>query len=503
MHFRFGVVGLLLRTAKLYPDAPAVALGTTVVMTYAQLAERAAQLAAGLRGLGVQPGERAVIFMKNQPAFLEIMLGCWHAGITIVPVNVKLHARELAYILKDCDARILFHDTDHPDMADALAGRSEMHVVAAGSPSYDTLFKSPAGEPVEVLPQQTAWIFYTSGTTGRPKGAMLTHANLLAMTLNYATDVEPDAPGRALLHAAPMSHGSGLYILPHIARASLHICPESKGFDEAEIEELLAVHRDVSFFAAPTMVSRLTEKARGDLPGLHTMIYGGGPMYVADCLRALDRFGNRLVQIYGQGESPMTITSLTKQQHVDRGHPDYLRRLASVGVAQTGVDVRIVDAQGATLSPGETGEIIVKGPTVMAGYWNLPSATQSTLQNGWLFTGDLGSFDNDGFLTLKDRSKDVIISGGTNIYPREIEEILLKHPHVREVAVIGRQDPEWGEVVVAFIVADINNPGLAQELDQLCLQHIARFKRPKDYVFLSALPKNATGKVVKTELRAL
>jgi long-chain acyl-CoA synthetase len=199
----------------------------------------------------------------------------------------------------------------------------------------------------------------------------------------------------------------------------------------------------------------------------------------------------------------MTITSLTKAQHADRGHADYLRRLASVGVAQTGVDVRVVDAEGKTLSTDEAGEIIVKGPTVMAGYWNLPTATQSALQNGWLYTGDVGSFDSDGFLTLKARSKEVIISGGTNIYPREIEEVLLRHQLVREVAVVGKPHPEWGEIVVAFVVADANNPGLAQELDQLCLQHIARFKRPKDYVFLSALPKNATGKVLKAELRTL
>jgi len=212
--------------------------------------------------------------------------------------------------------------------------------------------------------------------------------------------------------------------------------------------------------------------------------------------------GNRFAQIYGQGESPMTITALSRAQLADRDHPRWAERMVSVGVAQSLVEVRVVDAAGQPLPTGETGEVVVRGDTVMPGYWNNPNATAQTLRDGWLYTGDMGALDADGFLTLKDRSKDVIISGGSNIYPREVEEVLLLHPQVREVAVVGQRDAEWGEVVVAFLVAEEGGAVPEAELDALCLEHIARFKRPKEYRWVEALPKNAYGKVLKTELRA-
>ena len=225
-------------------------------------------------------------------------------------------------------------------------------------------------------------------------------------------------------------------------------------------------------------------------------------MYVADCKAALARFGNKLVQIYGQGESPMTISCLDKALHADTSHPRYEERLASVGHAFTGVEIMVADRDDNPLPAGEIGEILVRGDTVMAGYWNNPAASAETLRHGWLHTGDVGSLDQDGFLTLKDRSKDVIISGGSNIYPREVEEVLLRHPAVSEVSVVGQADAEWGEIVVAFIVARGAAPDSA-ELDALCLDNIARFKRPKRYVVVDALPKNNTGKVLKTSLREL
>lgn len=221
-------------------------------------------------------------------------------------------------------------------------------------------------------------------------------------------------------------------------------------------------------------------------------------MYVADAVDALDAFGPRLAQIYGQGETPMTISTLGREEIADRGHPDWHARLGSVGRPFGAVEVIVADGEDRPLPPGEIGEILVRGPTVMAGYWNDEAASARTLAGGWLHTGDLGAFDAAGFLTLKDRSKDVIITGGTNVYPREVEEVLLTHPAVREVSVIGRADPEWGETIVAYVVG----AAAPDELDALCLAHIARFKRPKDYVFTDALPKNNYGKVVKTELRA-
>ena len=500
MHFNHGVFGLLWRTATQRPQAPAVALGERVVARYGDLLERALDVSAGLARLGCRPGDRVVIFMKNQPEWLALMFGCWARGLVVVPVNVKLHARELAFILDDCQARALFHDPGHQDALDALGLVPRTPGIAVGGADYQRLLGAPPMAPEPVAPDALAWLFYTSGTTGRPKGAMLSHANLLAMACAYANDVEPEGMGRAILHAAPMSHGSGLYILPHVLHGSLHICPESRGFEVDEIDRLMAVHRGVSMFAAPTMVTRLTLSAVTDLPGLQTLVYGGGPMYVADCVQAMDRFGERLAQIYGQGETPMTISSLTRSQH-ERGHPRLQARLASCGYAQTGVQIRILDDRGEALPVGETGEIVVRAPTVMLGYWNLPDATRKTLRDGWLYTGDVGAFDADGLLTLKDRSKDVIISGGTNIYPREVEEVLLRHPAVREVCVLGMPDADWGESVVAVYSCRDGEAATAQELDQLCIEHIARFKRPKRYLQAAELPKNAAGKILKAQLR--
>jgi long-chain acyl-CoA synthetase len=224
-------------------------------------------------------------------------------------------------------------------------------------------------------------------------------------------------------------------------------------------------------------------------------------MYVADIQRALRLMGPRFVQIYGQGETPMVATALSRQHLMDSSHPRYLERLASVGVAQTPVQLRIGDASGGELPCGEVGEVLVKGDSVMAGYWGNPESTAAAIRDGWLYTGDVGCLDVDGFLTLKDRSKDLIISGGSNIYPREVEEVLLTAPGVAEVAVVGAPDPQWGEIVVAFVVVGPGAGLTEQALDLHCLQHMARFKRPKRYLFVSELPKNNYGKVLKTALR--
>ncbi len=259
-------------------------------------------------------------------------------------------------------------------------------------------------------------------------------------------------------------------------------------------------------FAAPTMVTRLVaylDENGGDTSNLKSITYGGGPMYVADMLKALQTIGPKFAQLYGQGESPMTITGLSMSDHSDRGHPRYLDRLASVGTARTGCEVRVVDDDDRALPVGAVGEVVVWGDTVMSGYWNDLDATAQALRNGWLHTGDKGVFDNDGFLTLKDRTRDLIISGGTNIYPREIEEVLLTHDGVREAAVIGRRHADWGEEVVAYVVRTTPNAVDEKTLDALCLSSIARFKRPKEYVFVESLPKNSYGKILKRELREL
>jgi long-chain acyl-CoA synthetase len=265
-------------------------------------------------------------------------------------------------------------------------------------------------------------------------------------------------------------------------------------------------HSRVSMFAAPTMLTRLVHAPAGadaDLRNLRTIFYGGGPMYVADLERALKIFGLRLYQVYGQGESPMTITGLSKRMHAEEAHPRWRDRLGSCGVPRTGVLVKTVDDGDRELPAGEIGEVVTRSDCVIEGYWENPEASAETLRGGWLHTGDLGSFDEDGFLTLRDRSKDMIISGGSKIYPREIEEVLLRHPDLVELSVVGRPHREWGEEVVAFVVARPGAEIATDALDRLCLDHIAPFKRPRHYRFVGALPKNNYGKVLKTELRGL
>ena len=476
------LVTWLARAARADPGRVAVFSGARPWATYEELATRVARLAGGMRHrLGLVPGERVAICMKNSPEYLVAMYAAWWAGLVAVPVNAKLHAKELDFIAGDCGARWVIRSND--DLGQA-----------AGADALD---------PAPGAPGDLAWLFYTSGTTGRPKGAMLSHRNLAQMTFSYFADVDQVERDGRLLHAAPLSHGSGLYNFTHLVHGAAQVIPESGGFDAAEVLELLRAHDKVSLFAAPTIVKRLAEAARGAPPasGLQTIVYGGGPMYLADLREAMGVFGNRLAQIYGQGESPMTITALSKAHHADRGHPRHVERLMSVGLAHSVVEVAIRDPQGRDLEPGAVGEICVRGDVVMSGYWNDPEGTAGALRDGWLWTGDLGSFDADGFLTLKDRSKDLIVSGGSNIYPREVEEVLLAHPAVAEASVVGRPDREWGEVVVAFVVAR-GAPPPTGELDQLCLDRIARFKRPKEYRFVDRLPKNNYGKVVKTELRA-
>jgi long-chain acyl-CoA synthetase len=424
-------------------------------------------------------------------------------------MNSKLHAKEMAWILADCGARLCIAT---PKLAEGLSAPDISGlppIIATGTDDADALLQGDflvLGEPGE--PAAEAWLFYTSGTTGRPKGAMLTHRNLLFACHCYYADIDAVGPQDTILHAAPLSHGSGLYGLAHIARGSNNVI-HAGSFDPEAVLRAFATCANVSLFAAPTMVTRLIDHPKAgaaDTRGLKTIVYGGAPMYVADLKRALDVLGPRLYQLYGQGESPMTVTGLDKALHADRRHPEWEARLASAGIARTGVAVKVVGEDGAELPLGEVGEIVTKSDCVMAGYWSNPEASARALRDGWLWTGDLGAIDGAGFLTIKDRSKDMIISGGTNIYPREIEEVLLTHPAVAEAAVVGRPHADWGEEAIAFIVprsgAAVPAPELERELDRLCLDNIARFKRPKGYRFVAALPKNNYGKILKTDLRA-
>jgi long-chain acyl-CoA synthetase len=459
------IAHFVLRNARRLPDQPAIAVGDRAFRSYRDLADRAARLASGIVSkFHLEPGDRVAFAMKNCPEYWELLFACWYAGLAAVPMNAKLHAREFEYIVANSGAKACFFDPKE----------------------FQDLAREPQA-PADTKPGDLAWLFYTSGTTGVPKGAMLTHRNLLFATQAYFADIDKLGPRDTILHPAPLSHGSGLYGLPHFAAGAVNVIPESGGFDAAEIFDLMDRWPNASFFAAPTMIVRLLASPAARRPAmLKTITYGGAPMYVADALRAIDLFGPRLYQLFGQGESPMTITGLPQSFHEKKTH------LETCGYARTGVEVKVL----------ESGEIVTRSDCVMAGYWQNPEATAKALQGGWLHTGDIGRMDEQGFLTILDRSKDMIISGGSNIYPREIEEVLLRHPAVAECCVVGRAHAEWGEEVVAFVVLREKDLQMqAEELDRLCLENIARFKRPKEYRFVEALPKNNYGKVLKTSLR--
>ena len=384
------VASALARAARSWPTLPALALGGTTICDYATLATRVAQLAGALRAGGLRPGERVALVSRNVPAYVEALFACWWAGLVAVPVNAKLHARELAYVLADCGARWVFADRHWHDELDRL--RTDLaevgRVVELGGRDYERVVSgAPATELVPCARDDPAWLFYTSGTTGRPKGVAITHGNLRAMSDAFVVSVEAIAPGDALLHPAPLSHGSGLYLLPHVAGGAVNVVPESAGFEADEICALLTLWDRAAFFAPPTIVKRLVHApAIGDarLDRLKCIVYGGGPMYVADAKAAFATLGPRLAQIYGQGESPMTITAMNRASIAEAFRRGDDARLASVGTAQAGIELRIADGDDRELPVGEIGEILVRGPTVMRGYWRNPEATRSTLANGWL-----------------------------------------------------------------------------------------------------------------------
>ena len=494
------IVSLLHGAAITFGDNPAISIGSDVTHTYAELRSRAVRLAGGLRDkAGLKKGARVALVMSNRPAYLEALFAIWHAGLAAVPVNAKLHPKEVAFILQDCEVSLCFV-TD--DLVESIASAAAVAIrfVCVDRPEYDAMMGS-AGPAESCDRDDLAWMFYTSGTTGRPKGAMLSHQNLQLMAWSYLCDFDMLTERDSILHLGPQSHAAGLLALSHVAKASQHILPASGGFDPGEIAEIINRSESLTFFAAPTMLRRLVESpqiASCKVENVRSILGGAAPFYAEDIRRGLATFGPRFTNGYGQGECPCTIAAMPKRLYTADLND---QRLVSVGIARTGVEVRVVDSQGTELPPGEVGEIVVRSDIVMRGYWRNPAASEQALAGGWLHTGDLGRMDASGFLSLMDRSKDLIISGGSNIYPREVEDVLLGDPDVLEVSVVGEYDPEWGESVVAFVVPQAGKTLTPQQLNQRCLANLARFKRPKRYEFVDVLPRSSTGKVLKTELR--
>lgn len=497
-------VSQIANAARANPDAIAISLIDQPLWTYSELMARAGSLAAGLRAYGLQPGDRVAMAMSNGPAFFEVLLGAWIAGLAPAPQNCRLHPVEIASAARDCSARICFST---PDLTEGLAAEDfgACALVDVDSASFAALHGHGELAITPRAPEDPAFLFYTSGTTGKPKGAVLSHRSLYAMNLSFLADSGAVVDDH-ILHMAPMSHASGFLGLSYLARARNNVILPTGALDASQVRRALRAFAPLSFFAVPTIMRRLALPKVLDAPAIHAIhriFFGGAPTYVEDFKHAISVFGReKLWHLYGQGESPNTISHLPPHLIGAPDTPGYEARLMSVGIPRSGVLVRTVRSDGEDADIDEVGEIVVQGDMLMSGYWGRLDATASTLRDGWLHTGDLGRLDARGLLTLVDRSKDMIISGGSNIYPREIEDVLLTHPLVEQCAVVGRPDAEWGEVPFAFVVTASADLDLAQ-LDALCLNNLARYKRPRGYRLIDELPKSPYGKVLKTALRLL
>ena len=505
---------LLTKSARTFPENLGIAHGLKK-LTYAQFNFRANRLANALYKLGIKQGENIALLQYNYPEMLESIFACFKAGCGAVPMNFRLHPNEFSFIIDHSDAKAVIVSPEFNEAIISVRERipSVRHLITLSGAEGELLdyekmlmAESDQFKDAEIQPDDVAWIFYTSGTTGMPKGAMLTHRNLIAMTMNFYADICPGfGPDDVILHAAPLSHGSGLYALPNIAKGAANIILESKSFDPELVFKTIRDYRVTNMFAAPTMIKLMVDSpavGKYDHSSMKALNYGGSPMLVEDLKEAMAKLGPCLVQLFGQAESPMTITYLSHRDHVLEGTSEQTKRLASAGFQRTDVEVKILDSKDKELPPGEMGEIVTRSDLVMKGYWRNPKATADTIKNGWLHTGDMGYMDESGYLFIMDRSKDMIITGGENVYPREIEEVLVQHPAVREVAVIGIPDPKWGEAIKAVVSVVQGKSVTEEELFSFCKENIASYKKPKSVDFMDELPKNNYGKILKRELRA-
>ncbi|MFN7948681.1 MAG: long-chain-fatty-acid--CoA ligase [Blastocatellia bacterium] len=507
---------VLRRAVRYSPDKPATVFEGRH-QTWREVGRRVRALAEALRAAGIGPGERVAIYELNSPQFLETVFACFEIGVVIVPLNTRLAADELVFIINDAECTALI--TDEILQANVAGFRARLegirHFIAAGAADgftdYETLIAQHLnGTDTPVKPAELSsedglvGLFYTSGTTGLPKGVMLSHRNLW-MNAMHSLVMRSAEPNPVYLHTAPMFH---LADFPAIINVTLLGGAHAmiRKFDVKAVMELIERERVTSTMFVPTMLNFIINHPdfdRHDLGSLKRIGYGASPMPVELLRRAMQLFpGCEFNQGYGQTESSPLLTTLLFEDHVTDGPEDRVRRLASCGRPVIGVEVEVVNEQGELVRPGEVGEVVARGPNVMLGYWKRPEETESTLRGGWLHTGDMAMVDEEGYIFLVDRKKDMIISGGENVYSSEVENVIYTHPAIHEAAVIGVPDDKWGEAVRAIVTLRAGANLTERELIDYCAARLADYKVPKSVeIRASELPKSGTGKILKKELR--
>ncbi len=498
------------RNAKLDPDLIA-AVERDRRITNREWYSRVLAQANWLRAKGIGPEKRVAVLSYNRSDMLDLYFSIPTVQGVIVPVNYRLKAYEIEYQFKDAEVDVLFVEKSLWPEARTAVSKSGRKIQVVGLDfdgedgvvPYTQTVSGPSIREIPVFSEhETALHAYTSGTTGRPKGVLLSHRNILANSWTGCIE-KRIYPGEKLLHSAPLFHLaaiSSFYSTALIGGAHVFL-PQ---FDPKAVVE--AIEREKITFAlfVPTMINMLLEMPgieQRDFSSLKIISYGGSSIPVDRLRRAIEVFKCGFVQGYGQTEAAPIMTALRPEDHVLDGPKS--KRLASAGRDAVGCEVRVVRPDGTDVKPGgEVGEVIGRGDNIMKGYWKKPEATAETIRNGWLHTGDLGWIDEDGYIYIVDRLKDMVISGGENIYPREIEELLYQHPKVLEAAVYGIPDPKWGEKVIAAVVPRAGQTLVAEEIVQFCKDNLASYKKPREVLVLDTLPRNASGKVLKTELRA-
>ncbi|GAA0342123.1 long-chain fatty acid--CoA ligase [Actinoallomurus spadix] len=498
-----GIGSWTARRARKTPKRTALVFGDHR-LSYAALHDRATRLAHVLRDRGVRPGDRVAYLGPNHPAYLETLFATGVLGAVFVPLNSRLTGPELVYQLRDSGSAVLVHaDRDAETLQAVHDGAAPRAALAVGDPvhpadlPYDALIEAASAEPIdeEVGPGDPCLIMYTSGTTGRPKGAVLTHGNITWNSVNVLVDVDLSGD-EVMLVSAPLFHTAALNMtcLPTLLKGGTVVLEQA--FDPARTLELIARYHVTCLFGVPAMYDRIAADpgfTGADLSSVRSLLCGGAPVPARTIRTYLDR-GLAFVQGYGMTEASPGVLLLDRADSLDKA--------GSAGVPHFFTDVRLVDPLGDDVPPGRRGEVLVQGPNVTAGYWGLPQATAESISDGWFHTGDVAVADEDGYVTIVDRLKDVIISGGENIYPAEVEDALLEHPAVRDCAVIGVPDPHWGEVGRAVVVPE---PGAAPAEADL-LAHLegrlARYKIPKSVVFAGSLPRTPSGKLLKPAIRS-